>query len=144
LAVDASGTPHIAFMSEDMPGFVKYAVLGSSEWQISTVDTGYFYGPLDIKVGDDGVPQIVSWDGSQWNVETVATTGSQPLGQQVSLALDPQGVLHLTFADARRKAGPGVIGNVMYGRGTPIGAASVTGDPATQTASLGKVEPDPN
>ena len=360
LAVDASGTPHIAFMSEDMPGFVKYAVLGPSEWQISTVDTGYFYGPLDIKVDGDGVPSVVwhnhddedgafatlsagewnisrirnsghdgwdinvaldskgsphvasidpaqfggragfeyatfdgedwnveeigsgplpyefgtgiavdsqdrphvvwfddkrksllyavkesgswnisgvdtvgdvgrypyltldqqdnpvvsyyevvdgtsgyiklarwdgsqwateridkldsvfqgffgarktssvvvgldnnpvvaysdeallkvaSWDGTQWNAETVTTAGCQPLGQQVSLTLDPQGVLHLTFADARRKAGPGVIGNVMYARGTPTGttgAASVTGDPEPQTARLSKVEPDPD
>ncbi len=346
LAVDPSGTPHIAFMSEDMPGFVKYAVLGPSEWAISTVDTGYFYGPLDIKVDGNGVPSVVwhnhddedgafatlsggewnisrirnsghdgwdinvaldskgsphvasidpaqfggragfeyavfdgqdwtveevgsgplpyefgtgiavdsqdrphivwfddqskglkyaikesetwtisdvdtegdvgrypyltldpqdnpvvsyyevvdttsgyiklarwdgsqwateridkldsvfqgffgarktssvvvdqdnnpvvaysdeallkvaSWDGTQWNVQTVATAGSQPFGQQVSLALDPQGVLHLTYADARRKAGPGVIGNVMYARGTPTG-----------TASLSKVEPDPD
>ena len=42
IAVDASGTPHIAFMSEDFPGFVKAAVPNGAGWDISTVATGYF------------------------------------------------------------------------------------------------------
>ena len=60
LAVDSNGVPHIAFMLEAMPGFVKYAVLGESDWEISTVFTGYVYGPLDIQLDQQGVPQI-SW-----------------------------------------------------------------------------------
>ena len=42
LAVDSEGTPHIAYMLESMPGFVKHAVLESAGWNISEVATGYF------------------------------------------------------------------------------------------------------
>ena len=51
LAVDAEGTPHIAYMREAMPGFVWHATPdGSNGWSVSTVAEGYYYGPLDIKV----------------------------------------------------------------------------------------------
>ena len=56
IAVDASGTPYIAFMSEDRPGFVKSAVLNGVAWDIATVATGYLYGPLDIALDSDGSP----------------------------------------------------------------------------------------
>ncbi len=55
LAVDADGVPHIAYLLEDMPGFVKHAVIQGDGWDISTVATGYFYGPLDIEVDRDMV-----------------------------------------------------------------------------------------
>ena len=58
LAVDPRGNPHIAYMLEAKPGFVKHAVLEADGWNISTVSTGYFYGPLDIQVDDRGVPHI--------------------------------------------------------------------------------------
>jgi hypothetical protein len=35
------------------------------------------------------------------------------------MALDSDGVVHLTFADASRKTAPGVLGSIMYARGTP-------------------------
>ena len=60
LAVDDNGVPHIAFMLESMPGFVKHAVQVEGGWDISTVSTGYVYGPLDIQLDQQGVPQI-SW-----------------------------------------------------------------------------------
>ena len=60
LAIDSQGTPHVAYILEDMPGFVKHAVLEGGEWNISTISTGYFYGPLDIVVDDTGVAHI-SW-----------------------------------------------------------------------------------
>lgn len=58
IAVGASGTPYIAFTSEDMPGFVKSAVLHAGTWDIATVATGYLYGPLDIALDSDGSPHI--------------------------------------------------------------------------------------
>ncbi|MCH9018378.1 MAG: hypothetical protein IIB89_11540 [Chloroflexi bacterium] len=54
-----------------------------------------------------------------WDIRTVAAADGADLGQQVSLALDPQGMLHLTFANVSRKGPPGVLGTVMYARGTP-------------------------
>ena len=52
-------------------------------------------------------------------METVLTAEDTPLGQQVSLALDNDGVLHLTFADSAGKRPPGVTGTIFYARGTP-------------------------
>ena len=58
LAVDADGVPHIAYMLEAQPGFVKYAIPGADGWDISMVSTGYLYGLLDIQVSKDGIPHI--------------------------------------------------------------------------------------
>ena len=66
--------------------------------------------------------KLASWNslnGGGWDIETVATADKAPLGQQVDMALDGQGVLHITFADVSRKSQPGVLGTVMYARGTP-------------------------
>ena len=72
-----------------------------------------------VAYSDESVVKLAAWNGSAWDIQTVATADGDDLGQQVSLALGPQGVLHLTFADVSRKGGPGVIGKVMYARGTP-------------------------
>ena len=104
LAVDPQGVPHIAYILEANPGFVKHAILGPDGWDISTVSTGYFYGPLDIKIDQKGVPKI-SWhnhdteneafaqleDGS-WVVHDVKHPGHD--GWDNNLALDSQGRPH--------------------------------------------------
>ena len=58
LAVNRDGVPHIAFMLEAMPGFVKHALLGDTGWDITTIAEGYFYGPLDIELDRAGDPSI--------------------------------------------------------------------------------------
>ncbi len=58
LALSSNDVPHIAYMLESQSGFVKTAVLGDSSWDITTVAEGYFYGPLDLAIGADDVPQI--------------------------------------------------------------------------------------
>ena len=60
LAVNRDGVPHIAFMLEAMPGFVKHALLGDAGWDITTIAESYFYGPLDIELDWAGDPGI-SW-----------------------------------------------------------------------------------
>ena len=71
----------------------------------------------------------------QWNPETVLTAGDLPLSQQVSLALDSAGVLHLTFADEIRISGSSINGVVKYVRGTPLELAA--GNPADTSSSTG-------
>ena len=68
---------------------------------------------------DEQVIKVAWWDGSRWNSETVLTAEESPLGQQVSLALDESGVLHLTFAYVTSKGGSGVKGVVKYAKGVP-------------------------
>ena len=101
LAVDGDGVPHIAYLLEAMPGFVKHAVLGGADWDITTVSTGYLYGPLDIQLSKQGVPQI-SWhshdeedaaygvlvDG-QWQVQFIKHPGHD--GWDNNLAIDSAG-----------------------------------------------------
>ena len=109
LAVDSQGTPHIAYILEDMPGFVKHAVLGSNDWNITTVATGYFYGPLDIQVDGRGVPHIsfhnhdreneayaVLADG-QWVVHDVDHPGHD--GWDNNLSIDSKGLPHTVSID---------------------------------------------
>lgn len=109
LAVDADGVPHIAYMLEAQPGFVKYAILTADGWDISTVSTGYLYGPLDIQVSNEGIPQI-SWhshdeedagyavlvDG-QWEVQFIDHPGHD--GWDNNLAIDSQGRPHIVSID---------------------------------------------
>lgn len=72
LAVDSAGTPHIAYLLESMPGFVKHAVSESAGWNISEVATGYFYGPLDIAVDDLGRPHV-AWHNHDFEDGAYAT-----------------------------------------------------------------------
>ena len=106
LAVDPQGTPHIAYMLEAMPGFVKHAVHDSNgDWNISTVSTGYFYGPLDIVVDEGGVPQI-SWHNhdkengayaalvnGKWVVHDINHPGHD--GWDINLSIDSSGRPHI-------------------------------------------------
>jgi hypothetical protein len=109
LAVGPLGTPHIAYMLEDTPGFVKHAVLSPEGWSFSTVSTGYFYGPLDITVDQAGAPHI-SWhnhdtenqayaaliDG-EWVVRDVPHPGHD--GWDSNLAIDSTGQAHTVSID---------------------------------------------
>ena len=109
LAVDADGNPHIAYILEAMPGFVKYAVPNNSGWDITTVSTGYFYGPLDIQVGGDGTTQISYHDhdnedaayavliNGQWRVDTIRHPGHD--GWDNNLAIDSSGLPHVVGID---------------------------------------------
>ena len=109
LAVAPDGTPHVAFILEARPGFVKHAVLGSDGWQTSTVATGYFYGPLDLTLDAKGKPHI-SWhnhdtenegyavltDG-EWEVHDVEHPGHD--GWDNNLAVDSKGAPHTVSID---------------------------------------------
>ena len=109
LDVGPYGTPHIAYMLEDMPGFVKHAVLGPGGWDISTIETGYFYGPLDIVVGSDGTPHVAWHDhdvedgaystlsGGEWETRKIRDSGHD--GWDINLTLDSQGVPHVVSID---------------------------------------------
>ena len=98
-----------------MPGFVKYAVPSGDAWDITTISTGYFYGPLDIQVGSDGVPQIsyhdhdnedaayaVLVDGG-WQVENIQNAGHD--GWDNNLAIDSTGRPHVVSIDPSQFGG---------------------------------------
>ena len=62
LALDSQGVPFIAYMEEAQSGFVKAAVRQASGWEIETIANGYFYGPLDIAIGNDDAAHVAYHD----------------------------------------------------------------------------------
>jgi hypothetical protein len=62
IAVDPDGTPHIAYLREANPGAAYYATIVDGAWAAREAEKGYFYGPIDIDVGPDGIPFITYHD----------------------------------------------------------------------------------
>ncbi len=60
LDLESNGNPQISFMLEDHNGFVKHAIWDSvlSAFLVTTVATGYFYGPLDLAIDLNDTPHI--------------------------------------------------------------------------------------
>ena len=111
LTFDTAGRPHISYFA--LPDTVAYAVRSGGTWTVETVGTLprvviAFEGArriTDIAIDGAGVPHIAFTDrdvvrlasrfGGAWQVEDVAAAGELPLGQQVSLRIDRNGVPHL-------------------------------------------------
>ena len=163
LAIDSKDNAAVSYFEStgDSTGYVKFARWDGSQWTTQRIDKlenvfrGFFGARktsslvLDaddnpiVAYSDEAVIKLALWDGSNWISDTVLTADGDPLGQQVSLGLDGDNVLHLTFADVGRKGSPGVKGNIKYARGTPGTKAVSDGLPAN-TASAKVVEPDPD
>ena len=141
MALDSLDNPVITYYEPDgdTAGHIKLARWNGQAWDIQRIDrleapSLGFLGArknsslvLDgqdnpvVAYSDKRVVKLAAWDGSTWAIETMHTAGSDPLGQQVSLSMDPSGGLHLTFAVVTRKSPPGVKGPIMYASGTPAG-----------------------
>ena len=125
LALTSDDVPYVAYMLEAMSGFVKNAVRNGPSWDISTVATGYFYGPLDIAIGPDDVAHISYHDheeltfepdkgdaayavlrDGQWTVEAVFDQGHD--GWDNRLAIDANGRPHISAIDPQEFGGNGV------------------------------------
>ena len=147
LALDQNDNPVVSYYQSlgQSSGAIKLARWDGSRWNVQLIDqlddvfAGFFGARKNSSVlldaddrpivaySDESVLNLASWNGNGWDIETVANAGDDPLGQQVSMALDGRGVLHITFADVRQKTSPGVLGKVMYARGTPEMLASIIG-----------------
>jgi hypothetical protein len=140
MALDSQGNPAISYYeaTDESSGYIKLARWNGSEWDVQRVDkldnvfTGFFGArkTSSLVLGGDDNPilaysdekfvKLAWWDGSDWIIETVQEAqGSTPFGQQVSMGIDAEGVLHLTFADVTNKGRPGVKGSINYAVGTP-------------------------
>lgn len=62
LALDPQGNPHVTFIRIGENGWVRYASLQNSQWQISQIASGDLYGPPSIAVDEQGRPHIVWLD----------------------------------------------------------------------------------
>ena len=145
LTLDKDDRPVVSYFQalSESSGAIKLARWDGGQWSVQRIDQlddvfpGFFGARKNSSVlldaeenpivaySDESVLKLASWNGDGFDIQTVTNSGDDPLGQQVSMAMDSQGVLHLTFADVSRKSPPGVLGTVMYARGTPSAAARI-------------------
>ena len=125
IAVGTDGTVHATFMSESMSGWVRYASLSagaSSPGQSELIANGYFYGPIDILLADDGQPRILYHDhdredqvlavrsGSRFTLQPMTNVGHD--GWYNTGVIGPDGTLHTATYDPSGFSGRGL----NYGR----------------------------
>jgi len=61
IALDASGTPGVAYMRKALDGWVRFAS-ATDGWQVETVAECYFYGPIGLAFDPDAGPHVVWHD----------------------------------------------------------------------------------
>ncbi|MEM9888784.1 MAG: T9SS type A sorting domain-containing protein [Bacteroidota bacterium] len=119
IAIDKKDRPHIAYLLEDTPGFLKNAILQDTGFQITLIDQAYYYGPLAIAMDSKGRPAIAlhhhddedeyiyRWDGAFWEALPVASEGHD--GWDNAIAFDSQNNIHTSSIDpAQFGSGEGV------------------------------------
>ncbi len=106
LALDPAGMPGVAYLLEDLQGFIAYASL-ASDWQTETVTEGYFYGPIGLAYTPDGIPYIAYHDHQEtsfvqdlgdltiafrnetnWQVEAVNDDGHDGWDSTIAIGVD--------------------------------------------------------
>ncbi len=122
LALDATGSPAIAYLFEDVSeGFVTFASAADG-WTLDRLVEGYFYGPIDLAFDPQGRPNIVYHDhqapgfdpelgdltyalrdGSAWQIVTVADDGHDGWDSTIVIAAD--GVVRAAGVDPSQFGG---------------------------------------
>jgi hypothetical protein len=116
IAIDSDDVIHVAYITEERMGAVFYVTDESGAWETTTVNTGYFYGPLDIAVNNAGSPLITYHDHQserfdpalgdpliatiiegEWNILTLRNAGHD--GWDNSIAVDENGFWHAAWID---------------------------------------------
>jgi len=121
IAVAPDGRPHVGWYHEFLPGGAQYghfrhADLENGVWMVRSIDGGISGKWSSMVVDSAGVPhatysqfahggdlKYAEWDGSNWNLTTVDSSGnaSTNRGFDNSLALSPEGLAHISYLDAR-------------------------------------------
>ncbi|MEE9374674.1 MAG: dockerin type I domain-containing protein [Saprospiraceae bacterium] len=69
-------TIYIAYLSEANSGYAKCAIINDNEITNETISSGYFYGPLDIKIDKDGNPRVTYHDHNTQDLSHVTRVAS--------------------------------------------------------------------
>jgi hypothetical protein len=121
LTLGDGDVPHIAYMLEDMNGWIKYSEIDNAGQPTTptTIAQGYFYGPFDIAVGqstpfvayhdhnfEDQVVQVRDVTQS-WLGHRMVREGHD--GWHSSIRIGPLGLLHTATIDPVGFAGDGIV-----------------------------------
>ena len=105
LARDHIGNPHISYIG-DLSYELRYAVKGSSGWEIETIDSLVGDGLSSLCLDSLGYPHIAYgaatlkyavWNGIEWVIDTVDTGVSVGYPHRLSLTLDPSDRPHISY-----------------------------------------------
>lgn len=113
MAVDQSGTVHIAYCEFAPDEAVRYARRdGTGIWETFVVDSSLSYEPMgtSLALDENGCPRIsysadgeiryAAWEGSSWTIQTVYATDTGAHTYGTSLALDQFGYPHIAHCGA--------------------------------------------
>lgn len=117
--VDTAGNPHVAYMLEALPGFVKLATIVNDTFVSTTVDEAYYYGPLDLMIDHRSIPHIAVHhhdfedqvhyypdENGVWITDRIEHPGHD--GWDNSIVVDEEGHIHTSSIDPSRFGGMGV------------------------------------
>jgi hypothetical protein len=144
LALDGSGTPHIAFLDATAHA-LRYATRSGPAWTVETVMEGLGDGcPNSIALDPAGQPFIAFHDvtpgdlrfarreGGVWTSEAVESAGI--VGEFCSLAIDDQGRPHIGYYDRS---------NYRVRYATHGAVVSVDPSPAAPGVAIARLSPNP-
>lgn len=110
IAIGSDQSIHIAYMSENNTGFVREAKVTGNTFDVTTVATGYFYGPLDIAIDQNGRSRVVYHDhtledliharrlaNGVWTLDRVVDSGHD--GWDASIYIDSNNTSHMVAVD---------------------------------------------
>ena len=135
LALDAQGNPHISYFDLGA-GDLRYAKRTGGVWSFETVDaTGSVGSYTSIAIDAQGNPHISYHDQTNldlkyatkdnasgvWSIQTVDGAGGIAVGLYTSIALDAQGLAHISYYDQTN-------GNLKYARTPGMGWIVTTVD----------------
>ncbi len=112
LTLDMNDVPHIAYIDEAIPGFVKIAALDDDEFNSTLVAEGYYYGPIDLAFNPvDNTARIAYHDHDvenfgyavesstgEFNIEFVESSGHD--GWDNTIYIEEDGTEHLLSTDS--------------------------------------------
>jgi len=135
LALDSQGDPHISYYDLGN-GDLRYAKRTGGVWSFETVDAGGNVGSYtSIAIDAQGNPHISYYDETNldlkyatkdlasnvWTIQTVDGGGGIAVGLYTSIAIDAQGLAHISYYDQTN-------GNLKYARRSGGGWAIQTVD----------------